>query len=165
MKDKTLDAAKWKAFLQQYIDEAHKHQATAILVTPQPRRQFDASGKIRNSLGDFPQWMRDLAKEQNVPLIDLNAKATDLFEKLGPDGSTKAFVHYPAKTFPTHPEALADNTHFNSYGAYELAKIVALGIQEDKLDLAKHLQSGIATNPDPEKFPATLGYSYLLNEK
>jgi lysophospholipase L1-like esterase len=165
MKDQTLDAAKWKAFLQTYIDVARAHEATAVLVTAQPRRQFDANGKINNSLGEFPQWMRDLAREQNVPLIDLNAKATAFLEKLGPDGSKAAFVQYPAGMFPTHPEALADNTHFNAYGAYELAKLVAQGIQEDQLDLAKHLAGDDATNTDPAKFPAHLGYDYLMAGK
>jgi lysophospholipase L1-like esterase len=164
MKDRTLDAATWKGLLQTYIDVARKHQATCVLVTAQPRRQFDAQGKIINSLGSFPQWMRELAKEQNVPLIDLNAKATSFFETLGPDGSTKAFVHYPAGTFPTHPEALADNTHLNAYGAFELAKLVAQGIKEQNLDLASHLAGDIATNPDPAKFPANLGYDYLLTD-
>jgi lysophospholipase L1-like esterase len=163
MKDHTLDAAKWKALLQVYIDVARKHQATVVLVTAQPRRQFDANGKIRNSLGNFPQWMRELAAEQKVPLIDLNAAATAFFETLGPAGTTKAFVHYPAHTFPTHPEPLADNTHFNPYGAFELAKLVAQGIQEQKLDLASHLTGDVGTNPDPAKFPANLGYDYLLN--
>ena len=165
MKDKSLDAAKWKGYLQTYIDDARKHQATCILVTAQPRRQFDANGKIINSLGEFPQWMRDLAAEQKVPLVDLNAKSTAFFETLGPDGTTKAFVHFPAGTFPTHPEALADNTHFNAYGAYELAKLVAQGIKEQSPDLAAHLVSNIATNTDPGKFPGHLGYEYLTDGK
>jgi lysophospholipase L1-like esterase len=165
MKDRTLDAAKWKGFLQTYIDTARQHQATPVLVTAQPRREFTADGKIQNSLGDFPQWMRDLAAEQKVALIDLNAKATAFFETLGPQGSTAAFVQYPANTFPTHPEALADNTHLNAYGAYELAKLVAQGIDEQKLGLAADLVPDVATNSDPAKFPANLGYEYLLNGK
>jgi len=165
MKDRTLDAAKWKAFLQTYIDVARRHQATCVLVTAQPRRQFDAGGKIRNSLGSFPQWMRELAAAQHVPLIDLNARATAFFEELGPEGTTRAFVHYPANTFPTHPEVLKDDTHFNAYGAYELAKLVAQGIEDDKLDLASHLAGDVSTNADPAKFPGNLGYAYLIPDQ
>jgi hypothetical protein len=33
-------------------------------------------------------------------------------------------VHYPAHTFPGQEKPLADNTHFNPYGAYEVAKMV-----------------------------------------
>jgi len=32
------------------------------------------------------------------------------------------FVIYPAGTFPNQKEEIKDNTHFNSNGAYELAK-------------------------------------------
>jgi lysophospholipase L1-like esterase len=130
-----------------------------------PRREFDNAGKLRNSLGNFPQWMREFAQEQKVALIDLNASAAAFLEKLGPEGSTRAFVQYPANTFPTHPEALADDTHFNAYGAFELAKLVAQGMQEQKLGLASHLVDNTATNPDPSKFPGNLGYDYLLSVK
>ena len=161
MKDTTLDAAKWKGFLRQYVDVAKAHGGTAVMVTAMPRRQFDDAGKIKNSLAELPQWMRDFAKEEKVALIDLNAMAGAFFEKLGVEGSTKAFVYYPAGMYPGHPEALANDTHFNAYGAYELAKLVAQGMQEEKLGVAEFLAGDVGTNLDAGKMPAGLGYEYL----
>ena len=46
-----------------------------------------------------------------------------LFNALGVDNSTKAFVHYPAGTFPGQTRTLKDNTHFSTYGAYEVSKM------------------------------------------
>src|SRR3712207_7971597 len=54
---------------------------------------------------------------------------TTLFRSLGPEGSKKAFVFYPANTFPGQEKALADNSHFSNYGAYELARSVVEGIK------------------------------------
>ena len=51
------------------------------------------------------------------------------YEALGDEGSKKAFVSYPANTFPNQTKALTDNTHFNSYGAYEIAKCIIEGIK------------------------------------
>jgi hypothetical protein len=51
-------------------------------------------------------------------------------------------VHYPANTYPGQPEALADNTHFNPYGAYEIARCVVEGMKTAKLDLVKFLRPG-----------------------
>ena len=35
-----------------------------------------------------------------MPLIDLNAMSKTLYEAWGEEKSVKAFVHYPANTFP-----------------------------------------------------------------
>ncbi|WP_431294639.1 hypothetical protein [Pedobacter sp. P26] len=62
-----------------------------------------------------------------------------LFNALGEGPSKKAFVHYPANSYPGQDKALADNTHFNPYGAYEIAQCVILGIKEQQLGIAKYL--------------------------
>jgi lysophospholipase L1-like esterase len=131
----------YAADLTLFVTEVRKHGCLPVLVTPMNRRFFDAEGKIVNTLGDYPDAVRKVAKEQNVPLIDLNAMSKTLFEAMGPEGTLKAFVHYPAGTFPGQVKALKDNTHFNSYGAYELARCVVDGIKADKLGLTKYLKS------------------------
>jgi lysophospholipase L1-like esterase len=103
------------------IDETRAHGATPVLVTSMPRRRFDSDGTIVNTLGDYPEATRQTAKEEGVALVDLFTAAKTLFEALGPDASRRAFVHYPAGTFPGQDEELKDDTHFNAYGAYELA--------------------------------------------
>jgi hypothetical protein len=40
---------------------------------------------------------------------------------------------------------LKDDTHFNSYGAYELAKCIVEGIKASKLGIAKYLVEGLPT--------------------
>ena len=122
-------------------------------MTSTNRRKFDDNGKIENTLEAYPDAMRQLAKKENVPLIDLNAMSKDLYEALGVEGSKKAFVHYPANTFPNQTEPLADNTHFNPYGAYELAKCVVQGILSQNLDLEKYVLDDFGkfdpSEPDP----------------
>jgi hypothetical protein len=52
-------------------------------------------------------------------------------------------VHYPAHTFPGQDEELKDDTHFNAYGAYELARCVVKGIQQSNLTLRKYLRKDL----------------------
>lgn len=143
----------YQADLKRFVAEARKRGGLPVLVTPMNRRRFDASGKIVNTLGDYPEAVRQAAKEDDVPLIDLNAMSKTLFEALGPQGTLKAFVHYPAATFPGQTTELKDDTHFNGYGAYQLAKCVAEGINADKLGLARFLTNDAGTfepaHPDP----------------
>ena len=100
------------------------------------RRRFDTRGAIVNSLEGFPDAMRRVARQEGVALIDLTAMSQRFFEALGPEGSKRAFVHYPAGTFPGQAADLKDDTHFNAYGAYELARAVVEGIRSAGLGLA-----------------------------
>ncbi|HVU49032.1 MAG TPA: rhamnogalacturonan acetylesterase [Terracidiphilus sp.] len=146
----------YKDLLHRYIGLARERGAHAILVTSMNRRNFTPDGKIVPTLGDYPDAMREVAQEEHVPLIDLNAMSKTLFEAMGPEGTLKAFVHYPANTFPDQSEALADNTHFNSYGALELAKCVVQSVRAQHLPLAKLLRSGIPRFDPPRPDPASV---------
>jgi lysophospholipase L1-like esterase len=135
----------YKSYLRLYINEARLHGAIPVLVTSMLRRNFGDDGKILNTLEDFPDAMRQLAKEENVALIDLNVMSRAFYEAMGPERSVRAFVHYPAGTYPGQTTELKDDTHFNAYGAYELAKCIVEGIKADKLGIAKYLVEGLPT--------------------
>ena len=126
--------------LKTFIDEALLKGANPVLVTPTQRRSFK-DGKIVDTHEDYPEAMKWLAQKENIPLIDLHAMTRTLYEALGVEESKKAFVHYPANTFPNQDRVLEDNTHFNPYGAYQIAKCVVEGIKTLNLPLAKHINT------------------------
>jgi lysophospholipase L1-like esterase len=143
----------YKDLLRRYIALARRPGAHPVLVTSMNRRDFSPEGKIIPTLGEYPDAMREVARQENVPLIDLNAMSKTLFEAMGPEGTLKAFVHYPAHTFPGQTEELKDNTHFNSYGALELAKCIVESIRELHLPIAKDIRPDLPSfdpaHPDP----------------
>ena len=126
--------------LKEFIDEARTRGAYPVLVTPTSRRFFDDKGKIINTHEDYPEAMKFIASRENVPLIDLNRMTATFYEALGVEPSKHAFVHYPAGTYPGQDKDLADNTHFNTYGAYELAKCVIEGMKQADLPLVQYLR-------------------------
>jgi lysophospholipase L1-like esterase len=128
--------------LKQFIDQVREAGGNPIFVTPTQRRSFDDAThtKIQETHGDYPDAMRDVAKREGVPLIELHDMTRNFFETMGFEGSKKALVHYPAGTFPGQEKALADNTHFNPYGAYEVAKMVIMGMKQLNLPFVKHLR-------------------------
>ena len=139
----------FKSDLKHFVEEARKKGGIPVLITPVQRRTFDASGKITNSHGDYPEAVRQAAKEDGVSLIDLNAMSKDLYEALGPERSGLLFKP-------------GDGTHHNNYGSYELAKCIVAAIEKQKLPLGKYLIKGLPIfdpkNPDtPEsiKLPAS----------
>ncbi|MGN0058449.1 MAG: rhamnogalacturonan acetylesterase [Phocaeicola plebeius] len=127
--------------LKTFIDEARLRGAQPVLVTPTQRRSFDEQGRIKDTHEDYPEAMRWLAAKENVPLIDLNEMTRTFYETLGVEASKKAFVHYPAGSYPGQTQDFADNTHFNPYGAYEIAKCVIEGMKQVHLPLADQLQA------------------------
>lgn len=127
--------------LKIFIDEARAHGVYPVLVTPMQRRSFNAKGQIVDTHGDYPDAMRWVAHRENVPLIDLNAVTRVLYQAMGVEGSKHAFVHYPAGTYPGQDKPLADNTHFNPYGAYQITKCVIEGMKKLELPILKYLRS------------------------
>ncbi|MFT4093963.1 MAG: rhamnogalacturonan acetylesterase [Niabella sp.] len=143
----------YKQTLKEWIAEARKRKITPVLVTSMHRRNFDDAGKIINTLSDYPEAMRQTGKEEKVAVLDLNAMSKTMYEAWGPERSVKAFVHYPANTFPNQKGELKDNTHFNAYGAYELAKCIVQAISRSDLPLKKYISPAFKgfdpAYPDP----------------
>jgi len=61
------------------------------------------AGAIVDSLGAFPEAMRRVAHDDGVALIDLTPMSRRFYEALGPEGSKRAFVAYPAGMFQPRP--------------------------------------------------------------
>jgi len=127
----------YKADLKKFVVAVRERGALPIVVTSMHRRTFDSEGKITNSLGDYPEAVRQLAREEHVPLIDLNAMSKMLYEAFGTEGSGVLFKE-------------GDGTHHSNFGSYELAKCVVEVIRADKLPLAKYLSKD-APRFDPRK--------------
>lgn len=139
--------------LKIFVDQVRSKGADIVFCTPTQRRAFEADNKtIRNTHGDFPAAMLSVAKRENVQVIDLNGMTKQLFETLGYEDSKRALVHYPKELYGRE---LADNTHFNPYGAYEVAKCVVMGMKQLNLPIVKYLrpewQDFNPTQPDDWK--------------
>ena len=129
----------YKSDLKRFVSDVRQHGATPVLITSMNRLTFDDAGKITNSLGDYPEAVRQAAKEESVALIDLNLMSKPFYEALGPEDAHLAF-------------AGKDHTHHDNYGSYELAKCIAEGIRQNKLPIAKYLFEMPAfdpAHPDP----------------
>ena len=124
--------------LKIFIDQVRQKGADIVFCTPTQRRAFEADNKtIKNTHGEFPAAMKSVAEREKVPVIDLNLMTKTFFETLGFENSKRALVHYPKELYGRE---LADNTHFNPYGAYEVAKCVVMGMKQLQLPIVKYLR-------------------------
>ncbi len=128
--------------LKIFVDKVRAAGGHLIFCTPTQRRFWqDDQRHIKDTHGDFPAAMLSVAEREHVPVIDLNGMTRTFFETLGFEGSKKALVHYPANTYPGQDKPLADNTHFNPFGAYEVAKMVVMGMKQLGLPFVASLRS------------------------
>ena len=130
--------------LNDYIDQIQKRDGQPVLVTPVVRRRFDREGHFYDTLGDYPEAVRRVAKARNLPLIDLHRMSRELIESLGPERSKAIYLHVPAGTYPDQDEAIKDDTHFSEHGAREMAKLVVAGIRDQLPALVAHLETSHA---------------------
>lgn len=84
--DKHTDPAEFAANLKIMVDTAHKLGIKPILCTPF-RRPFK-KGVLTPELDTYADAARQVAQEEDVPLIDVYAHATEWFTSLGPEKLT-----------------------------------------------------------------------------
>lgn len=144
-KEKMPGSGAWYNFsynLKVFIDRVRAKGGNIVFLTPTQRRFFDDAthSRIQETHGEYPDAMRAVARREGVPVIELHDMTRTFFQTLGYEGSKKSLVHYPANTFAGQTKPLADNTHFNPYGAYEVAKMVVMGMKRIGMPVAGSLR-------------------------
>jgi len=119
--DRETDLPAFRANMARYVDEARAIGAQPILVTSLPRRYADPH------LGNYAAMTREVAREKNVPLIDLFAKAQEFSDlSIG-----------PLKT-----DGTLDKTHLNAKGSAVIGALMASEACKGVPSLAPHLDCG-----------------------
>ena len=142
----------YKSYLSKYIDKSRAKGAIPILITPVERRHFNSAGVISPSHGAYPAAMRELAATKGVPLIDLTASSTALWNRVGVEGTKKYFMILAAGQYPNYPNGIQDNTHFQAFGAIEVARLVATALRDQ----------GVLPSADFRQLTATIPTSAIV---
>ncbi|NCB83578.1 MAG: rhamnogalacturonan acetylesterase [Bacteroidia bacterium] len=100
-----------------FVAEIKAKRATPILCTPVARRKFNETGELVPTHGEYPEIIRTVAREQRVPLVDMEKLTSGWLQKEGVESSKKFFHKFVPGESPLYPLGLDDNTHFNESGA------------------------------------------------
>jgi lysophospholipase L1-like esterase len=137
----------FKANLVKYITDTRNKKANPVLITPVARRKFDSTGHIQETHAVYAQIVRDVAKENNVPLIDLSEKSKALYQQMGPESSKHLFNYLVPGEHPNYPEGKQDDTHFSEWGARKIAELVLAEIRNQHFELASRIINPIVKKP------------------
>lgn len=139
--DRYTPPDEYKRNLRRFIDETKSKNAQPVLLTPVSRRKFDG-GKIQQTHAEYSALVAAVAKEMDVPLIDLDAKSREMLQSFGDENSKLLFLQLAPGEHPNYPNGKIDNTHFNELGARRVAEIVLAEIRNLRLELSEHVVKG-----------------------
>ncbi|WP_074433086.1 rhamnogalacturonan lyase family protein [Neobacillus dielmonensis] len=153
----------YKNYLKTYINGARQRGATPILVTPVGRRDFNVeTGKFNVSFPEYVQGMKEVAAELNVDVVDLSARSRAYYDSIGPEGTLSVFLYTDPGVYNAFPNGSQDNTHFQEYGAIQLARLVSDEIKNLNIPLSQYV-TGIEPPANLPEKPADVVVSSISN--
>ncbi|MCX8481207.1 MAG: rhamnogalacturonan acetylesterase [Sediminibacterium sp.] len=138
-KDRYTTPTEFKENLTKFIHQAKNVKALPILLTPVARRKFDSVGNVLETHKVYSQLVREIALIENVYLIDLDKKSTQLYQHFGKIGSENLFLFLKPNEHPNYPNGKEDNTHFNELGARLIAQLVLKECKNLDLPINKYI--------------------------
>jgi len=121
----TDPATTFRTYLQQYIDGARGKNAIPVLITPTPRHQY-SDGVFGNGFPEYCTAIKAVGAATNTPVIDLQSMGLAYYTSIG-----------DAQVIATIILNGTDPLHFNAEGAYQMARMVALGVQALNLPISQ----------------------------
>ncbi|ASA26158.1 G-D-S-L family lipolytic protein [Paenibacillus donghaensis] len=133
--------ADYRIYLKTYIEGTRQRGATPVLITPMGRRDYNtAAGTFNVSFPEYVQAMKEVAAELDVELVDLSALSNTYFNSIGFEATRAVFLHLDPGIYAAFAGGSADNTHFQEYGAIQMARLLAGGVQQLDIPLAAYVR-------------------------
>lgn len=146
---KRYDTTVYRDHLKSYVERIRKFGGKAVIVSSVTRRSFDAQGKIvsnlvqnekysyKATLTDYAKTAEALAKELNLPFLDLHRVSIAHHNEIGREESM------------TYNFKEGDKTHFNRKGAKAITDLIIEELKTTIPELAVYLKAGKPTDPIP----------------
>jgi len=127
----TNPASSFKENLRLYVETARDRKAYPVLITPLERRCFEDGGQLgAGAHGEYVAAMKQVARDLDVPLVDLYGMSRAALETAGEKKSRGWYMYFEQGEYDEHPEESRDNTHLRYAGAVKFAGMIARGLRE-----------------------------------
>lgn len=130
----------YRANLERFVRETRAAGATPVLLTPIVRRKFDVTGSLLDTHGEYAPVVREVARAERVPLVDLEAMTREMVVAAGPERSKRWFVWLAPGESAWFPVGRQDDTHLSRDGAAAVASLAARAIAVAVPSLAPHVR-------------------------
>ncbi len=134
----------YQSYLTEYVQAALNAGATPLLVTSVTRRVVKNGLIEENTIGAYPEAMKELAQKNHWPLLDLYEASYSDICKIGAEEAKKYYLHLNPELYPNFLEGLADNTHFSELGAKRMAELFVRELRQSDLSLKEFLKKNLS---------------------
>jgi len=118
----------FRSNIVRYVEETRAIGARPILVTSLVRRSYSGDGTIKTAQTPYVSVVRAVAREKNVPLVDLHAISKADAEQAGDDVWTDLS--------PRDDKGAVDRTHLNAKGGGVVGRMVVEALRTAEPALA-----------------------------
>ena len=136
--DRYTTPEQYEANLKRYVSDTRAKKAIPVLFTPVTRRRFDENEMVRETHKGYSEIVRQLAADLDVHFIDMDTLSRRLLQGYGVEKSKSLFLQPDPGIHPNYPEGVKDNTHFNEYGAIQMALLVKQELKSMSLPLREY---------------------------
>ena len=126
--------------LERFVTESRARGATPVLFSSIVRRSFSDKGVLLDTHGAYPLVAREVARDLQVPFVDLQLLTEELVLRAGPEGSKSLYVWVTPGSNAMYPQGRQDDTHLSVAGATEVARLAAAALGRTSLPLGKHVR-------------------------
>ncbi|WBL23343.1 rhamnogalacturonan acetylesterase [Zunongwangia sp. HRR-M8] len=126
--------------LEKYVKETREKGATPILMSSIVRRNFNEFGTLADTHGSYPLVVRMVAKDLDVPFIDMQWLTEQLEEKYGEEESRSLHLHFAPGEVAYYKKRKDDDTHLSEKGATLVATLALKEIAKKDLPLKKYIK-------------------------
>lgn len=115
----------YKSNMKKMVDDVRAKGANPIIMSPIRRCVFDSPTQIRNSYRGYPALNQQLAKDLNVPFIDMSEMVANLMISVG-ERYAQQFLYYYATSeeYSNIKSDQADQVHLQMNGANAFGRII-----------------------------------------
>lgn len=108
----------YRDYLRDFVADIRAVGAEPVIVSSLTRRTFGDDGRIQSTLGPWADGAKAVARELDVPFVDLHARSVEYHIRIGPQQSAG---------FNPEPD---DHTHLNDRGARAIAALIVAGLAD-----------------------------------
>ncbi|MHA6279687.1 pectate lyase [Salinimicrobium sp. CAU 1759] len=133
----------YRSNLEKFVKETRDRGASPLLFSSIVRRNFNEDGVLVDTHGHYPLVVRMVAKDLEVPFIDMQLLTEQLEISYGPQDSKQLHLHLEPGEDPYEPRGVTDDTHLSRKGADLVARLALQEIARQDLDLKKHVKRAV----------------------
>ncbi|WP_313581442.1 rhamnogalacturonan acetylesterase [Chishuiella sp.] len=136
----TNPATQYRANLERYVKETREKGATPILMTSIVRRNFNENGVLIDTHNLYPIIVRMVAKDLDVPFVDMQQETEEIVLSYGPEKSKELYLHLPPNEKSYYPKGKNDDTHLSKLGATLTAEKATKQLSKLNIGLEKFIK-------------------------